>query len=94
MSGPILITVAKLPCKTRNRCAGDEIGAPLTRPDITNESDQFALPHDRADRPAANLIDQPRRHSVSGNDPMTERRLYFKPSGRMLRTVFNRTSKG
>ena len=28
-------------------------------------------PTDRADRPAANLIDQPRRHSVSGNDPMT-----------------------
>jgi hypothetical protein len=73
MSGPILITVANLLCKTRNRCGGGEIGAPLTKhADITNESDQFALP--QRSRPQAGGESNPKTacaNTVSGYDPMS-----------------------
>ena len=73
MSAPILIIVAKLPCKMRNRCAGgrDWRATHEANADITNESDQFALPQRSRLHAGGELIDRPRRHSVSGDDPMT-----------------------
>ena len=47
MSAPILITVANLRCKMRNRGGGDWRATHEDNADLTNESDQFALPSDR-----------------------------------------------
>jgi hypothetical protein len=64
MSGAILITVANLLWKTHNRLpssafwsASGEVAAPIAKPmaDISNESDQFALPQ-RSRPQAANPI--------------------------------------
>ena len=71
MSAPILITVANLLCKTRNRSGGDW-RATQANADITNESDQFALP--QRTRPQAGGESNPKTacaNTVSGYDPIS-----------------------